>query len=198
MAELFAADIPPAELATVVQKLVVSPETPCWIWAEAADGWVLDTWSGLSGEVCWYQAGQLPARRPVAELLPRLQSGRIFTPEGELRWRQLPVLGERCCRVVFLGRAAMLGDDPAPLARRNELAGLSPQRGDYPLWGQMTSRTPDEWIDLRIPHRLRYPVPAISPHPGRVIVYATLETWQDEQGTPHFYRLCELRAQKEI
>jgi hypothetical protein len=61
----------------------------------------------------------------------------------------------------------------------------------------MTSATPHEWIDLRIPHRLRYPVPAQPPPQGRIIVWMQVEIWQDSGGTPQLIRLRDLLAKPE-
>jgi hypothetical protein len=104
----------------------------------------------------------------------------------------LPALGERSCRVVFLGDWASAALEALPL--REELAALSRDEATYPLWGQQTKHTPGEWIDLRIPHRLRYPVDAETPGQGRVIAKMKVEIWKDRRGEPQFIRLCDLTA----
>jgi len=74
------------------------------------------------------------------------------------------------------------------------LAALAREKATYPLWGQQTKNTPGEWIDLSIPHRLRYPVDAETPARGRVIAKVKVEIWKDGRGEPQFIRLCELTA----
>ncbi len=126
-------------------------------------------------------------------MLPRVAVGRVFAPPGELKWRRLPALGERRYRVVFLGEGWMAAALEAP-SPRDELGVLTRDEATYPLWGQQTEHTPGEWIDLRIPHRLRYPVDAETRAQGRVIAKVKVEIWKDSRGEPQFIRLCDLTA----
>ncbi len=117
--------------------------------------------------------------------MSRSTAGRLFASDGELRWRVIPALGEACWRTIFLGRAAWTG---TALEDRSEyLRGLQPWRDRFFLWGQQSDATLGEWIELRIPHRFRYPV-AGNP----VNVTALVEQWRDAAGEPHFLRLCDL------
>ena len=74
----------------------------------------------------------------------------------------------------------------------DHLRGLAPKRKRYFLWGQRTATTPGEWIELRIPHRIRYPVEGNPLH-----VMAVAEQWCDGVGEPHFLRLSDLEPAPE-
>lgn len=193
---LRATDLTQSELLGVLEELEFLREIPGRCWLEAPDGWVLDRWPGLGGDVLFNAATTEPCNKPLKELLPRVTSGRVFAPNGELKWRLLPALGDRPYRTVFLG-----GDWPSNRLRaiplRDELQSLSRAEAIYPLWGQQTARTPGEWIDLRIPHRLRYPVDAPPPNGKRVIAKVRVEIWSDASGQPQFIRLCDLSAEVE-
>ncbi len=194
MTILLAGDLTSAEL----QALLAGLETPagetarCWL--DAPDGWALDYWQGWTASVQWNHASQAPSKRPVPDLFPRLACGRIFAPSGELKWRVLPVLGQSCCRTVFLGNAPWNHGLLERLAQRPEIAALVRHEVIYPLWGQQTAETPDEWVDLRIPLRLRYPVEVPQTAQGRIIAKIRAEIWSDASGQPQFLRLCDLMA----
>lgn len=166
---------------------------PGYIWMEAPDGWALDWWdwqSGLKGDLHWCGAGREPAKERAHDCLLRATAGRLFAPDGELRWRVIPALGQSCWRTVFLGTADWIGaalDDHS-----DSLHDLKPHRDRFFLWGQQTAETPDEWIELRIPHRIRYPVSG-NPRSVKLVV----EQWNDETGEPHFVRLCDLEPYQE-
>ena len=192
MTTLRASDLTPDDLLRLLEELVPPAGEKVRCWLDAPDGWALDYWPGPNGIVRWNGAGRDPRDEPLNGVLPRVMQGRIFSPSGELKWRLLPALGERCCRVVFLGDWASAALEALPL--REELAALSRDEATYPLWGQQTKHTPGEWIDLRIPHRLRYPVDAETPARGRVIAKVKVEIWKDRRGEPQFIRLCDLTA----
>jgi hypothetical protein len=192
MTILRAGDLAPANLLRLLEDLSPPAGEKVRCWLDAPDGWALDYWRGPSKTVLWNSAGRDPRDEPLQEMLPRVTLGRVFSPSGELKWRLLPALGERCCRVVFLGAWASAALEALPL--REELAALSREEATYPLWGQQTKHTPGEWIDLRIPHRLRYPVDAETPERGRVIAKVKVEIWNDNRGEPQFIRLCDLTA----
>lgn len=193
---LLAGDLLPVELPEVLAAWEAPAEDRTWVWFDGVDGFTLDFWPGLDGQVLWYQAGELPTNRSVAEVLPNVSSGRVFSRAGELRWRRLPGLGERCIRVVFLG-SAHIGWKLPHLHPREELKGLYPQRAIYRLWGQQTVNTPGEWIDLRIPHRFRYPVQASAPKAGRLLAKLEVERWCNPAGQMEFVRLRQVLAQVE-
>ena len=166
---------------------------PGYVWLEAPDGWAFDWWdwsSGLEGKLCWCGAGREPVEELARDCLARSIAGRLFAPSGELRWRTIPALGPSGWRTVFLGTDdwvhSALDDHSATLH------GLQPHQDKFFLWGQQTTATPAEWVELRIPHRFRYPV-AGNPRSVRVVV----EQWRDETGEPHFVRLCGLEPYRE-
>ncbi|GIW82521.1 MAG: hypothetical protein KatS3mg105_4328 [Gemmatales bacterium] len=182
----------PSDLERLLQELNLPADEKVRCWLDGPDGWALDYWSGLDGVVRWNGAGHDPRDQTVKNLFSRITQGRIFSPSGELKWRVLPALGEFRCRVVFLGNWAFPSLESLPL--RKELAALSRHEATYPLWGQQTKDTPGEWIELRIPHRLRYPVHAEAPVQGRVIAKVRVEIWKDSRSEPQFIRLCDLTA----
>jgi hypothetical protein len=187
---------------------------PVRIWAEGVGGWSFDYWRGLDGPVRWCAAGCEPTERTGRTVLEQAESGRLFAPDGELKWRLIPEDspdGEETakrCRLVFLGTRDWFPSDER-LAPRTELEQLSPSASslDVILWGQQTEYTPDEWIELRIPHRFRYPVHTIQSDEAGAVgadeagsrrshsrsgVRVRTEIWHDRWGTPHFMRLCDL------
>lgn len=195
MTVLRAGDLTPDDLRRLLSELTFPGGESIRCWLDGPDGWTLDYWPGLQGQVRWNGAGRDPSNQSVYHLLPRIVSGRIFSPSGELKWRVLPALGERPCRTVFLGDWPLAVLELLPL--RSQLNGLAREAAEYPLWGQMTPHTPSEWVDLRIPHRLRYPVQAETPKQGRIIAIVHVEIWKDRRGEPQFIRLCDLTARLE-
>lgn len=156
------------------------------IWLEAPDGWAFDWWQGLEDSLRWCGAGREPEQELASSCISRSTAGRLFTPEGELRWRIIAALGTSCCRTVFLGNVDWV---PEGLDDQSyHLQDLQPYPRRFFLWGQQTESTPQEWVELRIPHRFQYPV---SPQARHVQLVA--EQWQDDSGEPHFLRLRDLR-----
>lgn len=155
------------------------------IWLEAVDGWTFDWWRGLDHDLSWCGAGREPIKQQTGICLSRSTTGRLFAPDGELRWRVIAALGETCWRTVFLGDADWVGDVLEDCS--GVLKTLRPERERYYLWGKQTEASPEEWIELRIPHRFRYPVAGAGLH-----VRAVVEQWRDDVGEPHFFRLCDL------
>ena len=191
---LKAADLTQEKFLDLIKNLRSNADIfPCHIWLEAPDGWALGCWdwhSGLGGELSWCGAGREPIKERSQDCLTKSTAGRLFAPEGELRWRTIPVLGESCWRVVFLGNTDWVGtalDDHS-----DSLNDLQPHQDSFFLWGQQTDATPGEWIELRIPHRFCYPVIG---NPNRVKV--VVEQWKDDTGEPHFVRLCDLEPYEE-
>jgi len=190
-AVLKAGDIKPDELLLLIgglQRREEETRLRCWI--EAPDGWSFDWWPGLDGELRWCRAARDPATQSATVAIERSTAGRLFAPDGELRWRYISALGDSCYRCVFLGHVdwgASRLDDHSP-----ELAALTRDSKQQLLWGQQTDLTPGEWIELRIPHRFRYPTDG---EPERVLLET--EHWCDAIGQPHFIRLCDLHPYKE-
>ena len=163
---------------------------PGYIWIEAPDGWAFDWWdwqSGLNSELRWCGAGREPVQECAKDCLIRSTAGRLFAPDGELRWRVIPALGQLCWRAVFLGTTDWVSAELED--HSDNLHDLKPRRDSFFLWGQQTDATPDEWIELRIPHRFRHPVSG-KPRNVKVVV----EQWNDDTGEPHFVRLYDLKA----
>ena len=192
MAILKAGDVTRDELTELLSRLQLdaSPAGRARIWVEAPDGWALDYWPAPDGSLHWCAAHREPIRLPVLKCLQAAWAGRVFAPSGELRWRVLDGLAPRDCRTVFLGDHDGLPDSLQD--RSDALQGLVAQREHYFLWGQQTDLAPGEWIELRIPHRFRYPV-AGRPKGVRAVV----EVWRDALGDPHFERWCELEPYSE-
>ena len=191
-ATLKCADVTRSDLVTLIGQLDRSDDGPgaTRIWAEAPDGWSLDYWPGLHGELRWCAAGQKPRRIPATDCISRAWAGRIFDPAGELRWRVIDSLGECCCRTVFLGQHDRLPDQ---LHDRSEiLQSLTARPARYVLWGQQSEVSQDDWVELQIPHRFRYPVPD-----GSKTVQVLTELWCDAEGDLHFLRLVDLEPYEE-
>ena len=175
---------------------------PGYVWLEAPDGWAFAWWDWRSELVAsepsdnkesrvntlrWCGIGRKSLEESAYDCLTRSTAGRLFAPAGELRWRTIPALGEACYRVVFLGNTDWVGT--ALEDHSDNLNDLQAHEDSFFLWGQQTKITPDEWIELRIPHRFQYPV---SGNPNRVKVL--VEQWRDGTGAIHFSRLCDLET----
>lgn len=189
---LKAGDISPAALIDLIRGADIPNQEsqPARIWAESPDAWTFDYWPGLDRELLWCASHRSPEKRHVMGSLSSAWAARIFSPSGELRWRVIDSLGANCCRVVFLGTQDWL---PGQLGDRSDvLRTLCATHQRYLLWGQQSDVAPGEWIELRIPHRFRYPHPE-SAHRLRVLV----ELWRDAVGEIHFARLCDLESDRE-
>ncbi|NLX99908.1 MAG: hypothetical protein GXY83_27740 [Rhodopirellula sp.] len=189
---LKAGDLTPGELIDLIggAEIPADAERPLRIWAEAPDAWALDFWRGLDGHLLWCAAHRGARNLKTLDCLSTAWAGRIFAPSGELRWRIIRGLGSNCCRTVFLGSQDWL---PGKLQDRSDiLRTLVPHLDRYFLWGQCTDASPDEWIELRIPHRFRYPLVTRS-RGVRLVV----ELWRDPAGETHFARLCDLEPYQE-
>jgi len=197
MTVLRARDLTWPEFHGLIGGLRFPPEEPIRIWLEAADGWCLAYWRGMAEPLPWYRAGCETIAESAEEVLRRAYSGRVFAPSGELRWRVLPMLGQSAWRTVYLGE-----DLPcvALLQPSKELQGLQPTSAEYPLWGLLTAATrrndgqAGDWVELRIPHRFRYPVAVPKESPAPIAVKACVEQWCDARGDLHFMRLCDLSS----
>ena len=207
MAFLKASDLTQEQFIELIGNLQPNNvKRPGYVWLEAPDGWAFDWWDWASellgpennneeprvNTLHWCGTGQesIAEKEPAYDCLTRSTAGRLFDPAGELRWRTIPALGEACYRVVFLGNTDWVGT--ALKDHSDSLNDLQPHADRFFLWGQQTERTPKEWIELRIPHRFRYPV---SGDPNRVKVL--VEQWRDDTGALHFSRLCDLESSEE-
>ena len=193
---LKAADLTQEQFLELIGNLRPSNERqPGYVCLEAPDGWAFDCWdwqSGLEGELSWCGAGRESITEGSQDCLTKSTSGRLFAPEGELRWRTIPALGDSCWRTVFLGNTDWVG--AALEDHSDSLNDLHPHQDSFFLWGQQTEATPDEWVELRIPHRFRYPIG--NPN-GVKRVKVRVEQWHDDTGIPHFFRLCDLEPYME-
>lgn len=125
--------------------------------------------------------------RPDASLVDRSEEGRVFSPEGELRWRRLgPVV-----RMVYLGDS--MPNDPGWIDGSRHIAGLRPKYGDFLLWGVRSDLEP-EWLEHQLPKRLVYPIRTAMYLRGRVKL--VVENWVDASGIPRFVRYHHLEEVK--
>lgn len=159
------------------------------VWLVTPDGWSMDFWPGWGGNIAWYAAGCKRSQADAADAVRRAAEGRVFHPSGELRWRVIPATNGRTHRVVFLGEVAWL-DERWLRDEQAELLELQPRTEVLFLWGEQTRQTPDEWVELRIPHRFRYPLEDERQSP-RVNLLA--DVWRDRRGEPHFLRFRDLQ-----
>ena len=203
MAFLKTADLTQEAFMKLVEKLQPNDvKRPSYVWLEAPDGWAFNGWNWTLALVDsedneeprvntlhWCGTGQ-ESEEPAYDCLTRSTAGRLFDSTGELRWRTIPALGAACYRVVFLGNADWVGT--ALEDHSDILKDLKPREDRFFLWGQQTERTPEEWIELRVPHRFRYPV---SGNPERIKI--RVEQWRDSTGAIHFSRLCDLEPYEE-
>ena len=187
---LKAADLTQEQFLDLVKNLQLDTEADdCYVWLEASDGWALDQWNS-EDELRWYEAGHESIEKSTQDCLIRSIAGRLFAPVGEFRWRTIPALGQSCWRTVFLGNVDWVGT--ALEDHSDILDGLHSHEESFLLWGQQSLETPDEWVELQVPHRFRYPV---TGNPERVKV--VVEQWDDDTGAPHFVRLCDLKPYEE-
>ena len=109
--------------------------------------------------------------------------GRIFSPEGELKWRRI----RDKMRVVFLGDVA----PPEGLEdRSSELSDLKKVVSELILWGERTD-TKKEWIEQQVPHRFQYPVFTTRYNRGKAAII--IENWNDVFGFPQVSRYHSLK-----
>ena len=187
---LRAGDIPLETLQGLIRTAAEAWDgQPVRIWINAPDGWSFDWLPRDGASITWYQAGTLPGREQLHSALDRSESGRLFSPNGELKWRRLDDGGEPSFRVVFLGSPDVLENELADCS--DLLRGLTRIEKRVFLWGQRTPVSEPDWVELRIPHRLRYPVEKPAQRLQLVI-----ESWVDESGAEQFRRLCNVQAQR--
>lgn len=195
MATLKCSDVTIDVLLSVLRS--ISPPTDdrdrLRLWATAPDGWTFDFYRGLESPVLWYQAGREPLEhaRTAEQVIRESLDGRLFAPSGELRWRLIPALSPHPVRTVFLGDQDWCSGLPGPSQspedlKLTRLPATADRSLEMILWG--TREDDEEWLELQIPHRLRYPV---APGTGNY-VHLQFETWVDKVGEPHFVRFRDL------
>jgi hypothetical protein len=115
--------------------------------------------------------------------LASTDSGRIFSPSAELRWRAM----NGVVRTVFLG------DMAAPQGLEDftfELENLVRELDECFLWGERTEKEP-EWIEQQAPHRFKYPILDCQFPKGRILL--VIEKWVDSAGLARFSRYHSIR-----
>ena len=119
------------------------------------------------------------------EIWQSTDQGRIFSLEGELKWRRI----DGRFRVVFLGEIA----PPDGLKDfDSKMEGLTPETVKLILWGVRKDKT-DEWIEQTVSHRFKYRISTDRHFRGRVA--AVVENWNDKNG---FARFSRYRSIEEI
>ncbi len=117
------------------------------------------------------------------KLLALTDQGRIFFPEGELKWR----LCENQIRTVYMG----YDHPPGGLVDySSKMEGLKPEISELILWGTRTDLE-NEWIEQRVPHRFVYPVTSRNYYRGRVAL--VIENWKDSSGLVKFSRYHSIK-----
>lgn len=158
-----AGDLKGDELQRLLSKVQASggEEPPAWFWLTTPDEWTIERWRGLEARVPVYQTQRSGGERAVGELVSKSEWGCIFQPLWELRWRRLEPFVDGRFRVRFAGEP---GDDLQAtleelLRCALDVEGWQAEQRKYRLWGEHSEATDPDWIELRIPHRFRYPVP---------------------------------------
>ena len=115
--------------------------------------------------------------------LKETEHGRIFSPDGELKWR----------RIGSLARTVYLGDRNPPEGLDDfsrMLEGMSKNTGEIVLWGVRNDKD-GEWIEQKVPHRFAYPSSG-ERHP-RSRAAVVVETWSSLNGANAFSRYHSLK-----
>ncbi len=136
----------------------------------------------------WPEAAILMAFTPAEARLIRFvgddlflsttEQGRIFSPEGELRWRSLG----QTIRMVYLGYP-QISNDLSDYS--SELETLSPFNQRFLLWGERTD-SQNEWLEQQTPHRFNYPIDSAQFPRGRAAL--VVEQWVNAAKIPQFSR----------
>ena len=116
------------------------------------------------------------------EFLRTMEQGRIFSPNGECKWRRM----DQHMRVVYLGKSP----PPGLADYSHKLEGLHAEQGHLILWGVRTD-TKDEWVELQVPHRFVYPLTSKTFSRGRIIL--VVENWLDSSRLPQFSRYHSIK-----
>ncbi len=194
MEHVRAGDINIEQLLVLLDEIspAVAEGKPPWVWITTVEEWVLDNWPGTDGKVLAYRAGTTASKRAVKELIGLSDSGCVFMPEYEVRWRRMEPYRAGTCRVRVAGQTGMLP------GRAGELLGreLSLETPDverfFRLWGEHSEFTGNDWVELRIPHRLRYPLPVNR------FVWLSVALIVDDCGRVQYVRWRELTVKRNV
>lgn len=119
-------------------------------------------------------------------LFGQTTEGRIFSEEGEIKWRRL---GEML-RVVYFG----VGTPPQNLIDYTaDLDELKESYTSFILWGRRYIKDgvlTNEWIEHQVPHRFTYPIVKNDTKGNRVCV--KVENWSNNVGEIKFSRYHSL------
>jgi hypothetical protein len=117
------------------------------------------------------------------KFLSQTDHGRIFAPDGELKWRRL----NNQIRVVYLGAKV---PPPGLVDYSSKLEKLTTNKSELILWGTRHD-TKHEWIEQQVPHRFNYPVSSNEYPRGRVAI--VVENWTDSAGFISFSRYYSIK-----
>ncbi|MCR4289371.1 MAG: CRISPR-associated protein Csx19 [Candidatus Scalindua sp.] len=109
------------------------------------------------------------------DLFNQTTEGRIFSEEGEIKWRKI---GDTL-RVVYLGVETPLSN---LIEYTHELKCLEKEYDSFILWGQRyikEGNLMNEWIEQQVPHRFVYPVVNNDARYDRLGI--KIENWTDKE-----------------
>ena len=167
---LKAGDIELEELNKIIEGLPVGDR---WICVETYENIIFD----------WFNS--------QIESIVKSYSGRIFSEDGELKWRKLGNI----YRAVFMGSMDLISDKLTDFSM--ELKDLRKTERGYILWGERQIKK-EEWIEQIVPHRFKYPLSGKKVERGRVKVI--VEEWFDSTNKiifSRFKRLEEIRGDEQ-
>ncbi|KPA14378.1 hypothetical protein MHK_005399 [Candidatus Magnetomorum sp. HK-1] len=121
------------------------------------------------------------------KFLIHTHEGRIFSEEGELKWRRI----DHMMRMVYLGKESdieLLNDHSKELT-----SNIKPRRSDIILWGERTNLE-NKWIEQQVPHCFNYPIDGNEYKYGRVAI--EVESFVDNSGMALFRRFCRVKEIK--
>jgi hypothetical protein len=136
------------------------------------------------------ELGRANDRAALTALPDDWPAARVFTPAAEVRWERAPAgLGYRVWLLTedpTLRPAVWSADRPAEQWR------VGPAAPAIRLWGQYKeTKEGGSWIEVRIPRRLDYPVPAANRRQDEFATLRHLE-YRASNGAVQWTRLLEV------
>jgi hypothetical protein len=128
---------------------------------------------------------------PVSEDVAEWEEGRLFGPQGELRWRKG---ADRRWNLLYLYEE---GSAPLPGFERGEHyevvfpdEGRRERVGQY-LWGARAVGSTEHWVETRIPRELRYPrdLAVLPREVSREFAWIRYCEYRTPEGAVQFVRL---------